>query len=366
MKMPLKLFLIAFLAAGLLRNAVRPLWAQDQTPAADDQQQTGSPDQQQADSSTALDQSTEDNQPSQSALPTDVTNPDYLIGPEDVLTLEVFNLPEMKQTVRVENDGTISVRLLGPVRAEGLTSLQLKHELETDWGKQYLQDPQVSIFVKKFKARPVSLVGSVEKPGLYQLPGPRNIIQVLAMAGGLVRSTTAGPGAGRYLYITRKAGFDNLEPMDGVDLVAPDKLRVDIKKLLYSNQEGPSIQVKPMDLITVPRAGVVYIVGDGVMHPQQVILEDHESMTVLEALAVAQGLAPNAGKSHAKIIRRTSGGHTTESPLNLDKIFKGKSPDPRLAANDMLFVPGSGGKAIAKGGISAAIATLSGYLIFHP
>lgn len=356
MKALFNISLIILFAGSLLANGIGSLCAQDQGPTSDDRKQTSS--------RPAPDQGPEDTQPTQGALPTNVTNPDYLIGPEDVLTLEVFNLPEMKQTVRVENDGTISVRLLGPVRAEGLTSLQLKHELETDWGKHYLEDPQVSIFVKKFKARPVSVVGSVVKPGLYQLPGPRNIIQVLAMAGGLVESSAGGPGAGRYLYISRNAGFDNLEPMDGVDLVAPNKLRVEIKKLLYS-EEGPNIQVKPMDLITVPRAGVVYIVG-AVMHPQKVILEDRDSMTVMEAVAVAEGLAPNARQSRAKIIRRTSGGHTTEIPLDLGKIFKRKAPDPKLVANDMLLVPNSEGKAAAKTSISAAIGTLSGYLIFHP
>jgi len=209
MKTLFNISLIILFAGGLLTNEIRPLCAQDQGPSSDDQQQTSS--------QPTPEQGSEDSQSAQSALPTNVTNPDYVIGPEDVLTIDVFNLPEMKQTVRVENDGTISLRLLGPVRAEGLTTLQLKHDLQKAWGKDYLQDPQVSIFVKTFHARPVSLVGSVVKPGLYQLPGPRNIIQVLAMAGGLTKSSTGGPGAGRYLYITRKAGFDNLEPMDGVD-----------------------------------------------------------------------------------------------------------------------------------------------------
>ncbi|MGH9430390.1 MAG: polysaccharide biosynthesis/export family protein [Terriglobia bacterium] len=356
MKSFLKLFFLAFLGLGLLGFALRPAWAQDQSSPSDDQQS--------ASSSTAPDQPAEDNPSSQSALPADVTNPDYIIGSEDVLTIEVFNLPEMKQTVRVENDGTISVRLLGPVRTEGLTTLQLKHELEKDWGKDYLQDPQVSIFVKTFHSRPVSLVGSVEKPGLYQLPGARNLIQVLAMAGGLMKSSTAGPGAGRYLYITRSKGFDNLEPMDGVELVAPDKVRVDIKGLLYANAQGPNIQVKPLDVITVPRAGVVYVVGSGVKLPGKIILEDQDSMTVLQALAVAEGLAPYAAKSRAIIRRRTSSGGYTEVPVNVGKILKGKAPDPSLADNDVLFVPGSAGRVAGQQGLSTALGVLTGWLIW--
>ncbi|MGH9454115.1 MAG: polysaccharide biosynthesis/export family protein [Terriglobia bacterium] len=364
MKPALKLFLLVFLGVGLLGATIKPLWAQNQSSPPDDQQQTGSFDQQQTDSPTTSNQETQANQPSQRTLPTNVTNPDYVIGPEDVLTINVFNLPEMEQTVRVENDGTISVRLLGPVKAEGLTSLQLKHALEKDWGKDYLQDPQVSIFVKKFNSRPVSLVGSVEKPGLYQLPGSRNLIQVLAMAGGLVRSSSNGPGAGRYLYITRKKGFDNLEPMDGVELVAPDKLRVDIKNLLYTNEQGPTVQIKPLDLITVPRAGVVYVVGSGVRLPGKIILEDQDSMTVLQALAVAEGLAPYAAKSRAIIRRRTPSGSFTEVPIDVGKVLKGKAEDPSLADNDVLFVPGSVGRIAGAQGISTAIGVLSGWLIW--
>jgi polysaccharide export outer membrane protein len=300
-----------------------------------------------------------------STLPSDVTNPDYVIGPEDVLTIDVFNLPEMKQTVRVENDGTIAVRLLGPVRAAGLTPIQLKHELETDWGKKYLQDPQVSIFIKKFHAHPVSVVGSVEKPGLYQLPGSRSLVQVLAMAGGLVRSSQAGPGAGRYLYITRPSGFDNLEPMDGAELVAPNKLKVNIKKLLFNNGDGPNVMIRPKDQIIVPRAGVVYVVGDGVMHPQKIILEDQDNITVLEALAEAAGLAPLASKNKARIIHRSEGGAVHERIVNIGNILKGKAPDPSLSSNDVLFVPRSLGRSTESSTAATAIGVLSGWVIWH-
>jgi polysaccharide biosynthesis/export protein len=357
MKSYLKLAFMGFLGFVLLGSAFKPVWAQDQTSPNDDQQP--------ATSSTSPDQPAGENPTSEAASPGNVASSDYVIGGEDVLTIKVFNLPEMTQTVRVENDGTISVRLLGPVHAEGLTTLQLKHELERDWGKNYLQDPQVTIFVKSFHSRPVSVVGSVAKPGLYELPGPRNLVQVLAMAGGLVRSSTAGPGAGHYVYLTRKAGFDNLQPMDGVDLVSPDKIKVNLKDLLYANAQGPNIEVEPWDVITVPRAGVVYVVGSGVRLPGKIILEDQTSMTVLQALAVAEGLAPHAARSRAVIRRPTSSGGFSEVHINVGKILRGKAPDPQLADNDVLFVPGSPGRAFGDQGIASAIGVLSGWIIWH-
>src|SRR5215471_4057639 len=94
---------------------------------------------------------------------------DYVIGPEDVLTLEVLNVPELKETVRVENGGTIPVKLLGHVKAAGLSTAQLRANLESEWGKTYLEDPKVTVFIREFHAQPISVVGAVEKPGLYQL-----------------------------------------------------------------------------------------------------------------------------------------------------------------------------------------------------
>ena len=122
---------------------------------------------------------------------TATAGPDYILGPEDEIDIEVLNVPELKQTVRVAADGKISVPLIGRVPASGLTPEQLRQELAEQWGENYLQDPQVSVFVKEFKARPVSVIGAVEKPGLYYLKGPRNLIEVLSMAGGFPQKSTS-------------------------------------------------------------------------------------------------------------------------------------------------------------------------------
>ncbi|MGH9358450.1 MAG: polysaccharide biosynthesis/export family protein [Terriglobia bacterium] len=295
---------------------------------------------------------------------------DYALGPEDVLTITVFNLPEMTQTVRVENDGTIFVKLLGRVKAAGLTTSQLRDKLQEEWGKSYLEDPHVTLFVKQFHSTPVSVVGAVMKPGLYQLPGPRTLVQVIAMAGGVNMPGTAagnmagGAPAGRWVYITRKDGFPHLKTIAGMQLLAPDQVKVDLGRLLYSHDSALDILVEPFDTVTVSKAGIVYVVGS-VKKAGGFTLEDRDSLTALEALALAQGFGPNSSQSHDEIIHTTPSGVRRVTAINLGKIMKGKVKDPILMANDILVVPSSRIKEYGGQGVGTALATVSGIIIWR-
>jgi len=287
---------------------------------------------------------------------------DYVIGPEDVLSIDVFNVPELSRlVVRVANDGTISLPLLGPVPAAGMSALQLRSELEATWGKSYLEKPQVTVYVQEFHSRPVSVIGAVEKPGLYQLAGPRTLIEMLSLAGGLAKRTSAP--AGRTVYVTRKEGFEDFQPVEGIELVASDKVEINLQRLLYSREAALNIEIKPLDIISVSKADVVYVVGE-VRKPGGFVLEDRERITVLQALAMAEGLSGTAARGSARIIRRSQDGSRTEIPVDLSKVLKGKSQDVELAANDILFVPTSTGKAAAKRAADTAIATISGLFIY--
>lgn len=287
---------------------------------------------------------------------------EYVIGPEDVLDVEVFNVPELTKTVRVANDGTISLALLGRVRAAGLTADQLRRDLEQRWGQTYLQSPQVIVFIREFHAQPVSVIGAVEKPGVYELKGPRSLIEVLSMAGGLARTGTA---AGRTLIVTRRGGFGpELQLAEGMSVLGVDRIEINLQKLLYAREEALNIEVRPYDTISVSRADVVYVVGD-VRKPGGFVLADRENLTVLQALALAEGTTGTAAKRQARIIRRDAAGSRTEIPVDLVKILNGKSQDVELAANDILFVPSSTGKAAAKRGAEAVLGTISGILIYR-
>lgn len=288
---------------------------------------------------------------------------DYVIGPEDVLNIDVFNVPELSKLVaRVANDGSITLPLLGQVRASGLTTEQLRNELQSDWGKTYLQDPQVAVFVQEFRARPVSVIGAVEKPGLYQLTAPRTLIEMLSMAGGLGNKLSAP--AGKYVYVTRRGEFLDLQIVDGMRLVASDKVEIDLRRLFYSHEDALNIEIKPLDIISVSKADVVYVGGNGVRKPGAFPLEDRGSVTVLQALAMAEGLSPNAAKADARIIHTEPDGSRKMIPVDLKKVEKGKSRDLVLADNDILFVPDSSQKAVLKGGAATIVSTMSWLFIY--
>lgn len=288
--------------------------------------------------------------------------PNYLIGPEDVITIDVFDVPELsKFDAQVANDGTISVPLLGSVKAAGLTQKQLRDELDEKWGEKYLNHPQVSLYIKDFKSRPVSVVGSVAKPGMIYLTGRRTLVEVLAMAGGLA---SVGAAAGKEVYVERPEGFEGLPRVDGLTQTAPDKVSIELKKLLYSQDTKLDIEIEPFDIVTVSRAGVVYLAG-AFTRPGGYVLDNKDSITALEAVAMAQGLGANARTSEAQIIRRSSSGATTETTIDLKKVLQGKARDVTLADNDILFVPNSNAKAITKSTLSSVIGIVSGMVVYR-
>jgi len=288
-----------------------------------------------------------------------VTDPNYILGPEDVLDIEVFNVPELKGTVRVAADGQVALPLIGRVQATGLTADQFRQELADKWGENYLQDPQVSVFVKEFKARPVSVIGAVEKPDLYYLKGQRSLIEVLSMAGGSGKHS----GSGRTVVITRKSGFKDLQVVDGMHVRGPDQIEIDLNRLLYTRDPGLNIEIKPLDTVSVSKADVVYVTG-AVRLPGGFVLDDRPSVTVVQAVSMAGGFTPTAARGGAKILRTRNDGSKIELPVNLRRVLKGKAEDVTLASNDILYVPDSTRKMATSRAIDASVSTFTGWLIW--
>jgi len=330
--------------------------------AQDAQDKSASPDiqgiQNSTDNADTTEGKTQGNPDQHSGVP---LGSNYILGPEDVIKIDVFDVPELSKTVRVANDGMISLPLIGRVQATGLTSEQLRKELADQWGENYLQDPQVTVFVSEFKAKPVSVIGAVEKPGLYPLTGRRTLIEMLSMAGGFGKRGTSA--AGRTVLVTRKSGFGDLQPVDGMHIRGPDQVEIDLNRLLYTKDEALNIEMKPLDIISVSKAEVVYVTG-AVKRPGGFVLEDRPSLTVLQAVAMAEGFTSTAGKKSARILRTNQDGSKTEVPIDLAKIIKGKAQDTTLAANDILFVPDSKQKIVGQRAIDASVSTFSGWLIW--
>jgi len=291
-----------------------------------------------------------------------VADPNYVVGPEDVIEIDVFDVPELsKKTVRVAADGQIALPLIGRVQAAGLTAEQLRQELAEKWGEDYLQDPQVTVFVKEFKAKPVSVVGAVEKPGLYRLTGQRTLIEMLATAGGFGKKGTSP--AGTTVLVTRKNGFKDLQPVEGMHMRGPDQVEIDLNRLLYTRDEALNIEIKPLDIISVSKAEVVYVEG-AVKKPGGFVLEDRPTMTVLQAIAMAEGFTGTAARSSSRILKTQPDGSQTEVRIDVSKILNGKAADPTLAANDILIVPDSKKKMVTQRAIDAGVSTFSGWLIW--
>lgn len=283
----------------------------------------------------------------------------YLIGPGDLLEIQVFQVEDLDTTVRVGQAGEITLPLLGELRAADLTSLELRHKIASRLGEKYVQDPQVTIFIKESHNQPVSVVGAVKNPGLYQLTSPKTLIEVLSLAGG-----PAPAAAGRAVTIGRREGFEGLQPADGLEFLTPGRISVDLGDLLYAQREELNIRIKPRDVVSVSKADVVYIVGE-VKKQGGFVLRDQEKVSVLQALAMAEGLGRHPAKSQTLIIRRLEDGSRQEIPLKLGKILQGKAEDPLLAANDILFVPNSKAKNAFARTATAAVQVASGLLIWR-
>lgn len=312
----------------------------------------------------------------------------YQIGPEDLLQISVLEAPDLSRTLRVSEDGEISLPLLGTVRAAGLTSRELQTVLETLLRRTYMKNPHVSVFVQEMRSHPVSVFGAVEKPGVFQIRGPKTLIEVLSMAQGLAAdagdsvivmrhagdpvsaaasmSPESGstPTAAAHLKAT-SAKTDSPGPLDEV-ASGPGSIKISLKQLLDSGDSRYNVLVYPGDVVKVTRAGIVYVVGD-VRKPGGFLLKTNENISVLQALALAEGLAPTAQGKQARIIISEPNGTRKEVAINLNKVLEGKAPDPVLHSRDILFVPNSTRKAAVHAfyrtaeGIAAAVSGAAVY-----
>ena len=290
---------------------------------------------------------------------------DYQIGPEDLLEISVLEAPDLNRTVRVSDDGAISLALLGSIQAAGLSTRQLQAVLEDRLRLTYMKDPQVSVFVQEMRSHPVSVFGAVEKPGVYQIRCAKTLVEVLSMAQGLANDAgdtvivvrhTGDPGdlAIAALLDSRSTavrGFPSeaVVPIPSTasrateDTAGIEGITINLKDLLDSSDPRSNVLVYPGDMVKVARAGIVYVMGQ-VHKPGGFLLKTNENISVLQAIALAEGLTSNAKGKEARIFLAGTNGSPKEVPINLDKILAGKAPSPLLKPDDVLFVPNSGGK----------------------
>jgi polysaccharide export outer membrane protein len=269
---------------------------------------------------------------------------DLLIGAGDLLEVSLYGVPDFKTDARINSGGEISLPMLGTVAVGGLSVEQAETLIErTLRQKGLFNNPQVTVFEKEYATQGTSVLGEVQKPGIYPLLGSRKLYDAISAAGG----TT--PKAGRYVLITRRNDPEH-------------PVRVPLLTGTPESMEN-NVAVEPGDTVVVSKAGVVYVVGD-VHQPGGFVMENGNDITVLKAIALAQGTNPNAALNAAKLVRKTPEG-PKDVPLPLKKILAAKAPDLQLQPDDVVFVPGSAGKSAAKRGGEAILQMATGVAIWR-
>jgi polysaccharide export outer membrane protein len=280
------------------------------------------------------------------------------IFPEDVLNVYVYDVPELSRDYAVSANGTITVPLLTqPVRAAGLTPEELARSLEESFRQAgRLSHPQITIYVQQSRRSAVTVEGAVRNPQTVAVSGPTLLTSVLAQCGG--RSDDAGTD----LVVRRGEEALRALPTQGGD--ATPIVNVGFKQLLDPGDPESKFMVWPGDRISVERAGIFYILGQ-VGRPGGYNLKSaDEQVSVLQALALAGDVSSIAKTDKAFIIRKDpkAANGREEIALNLKSILHGASPDQVLQADDILYVPASGGKRAAHtaGGIGLGLISAAG------
>lgn len=286
----------------------------------------------------------------------------YELGPDDQIKVWVLGADEIPadKPFRITPEGDLDLPVVGRVHVTGMTVDQLKDKLTELFSKELLH-PQVSVDLVDFGSQPVSVVGAFNHPGVFQLHGQKSLSEVISMAEGLRQD------AGWRITISRE--LDNGPvPLPNARLDPTGKYSVGeikVKEWLAGQDPADNIRILPHDVITATSSQAVYVMGN-VKKPGEVALKDSDSISVLQALASAEGLAPQSAPQRARIVRLTPNSTARqEIPVDLKKIQNGKDEDLAMKPNDILLVPASGSEKAAVRMAEAAIQTLTGVIVWH-
>lgn len=245
----------------------------------------------------------------------------YRIGPRDEVAIRVFEEPKLNVDLRVDDDGTIRLPLVGRVEAEGLTEDELTLRLKEVLEEELLQRASVSVEVLEYRARPISVLGAVQRPGSLNTSGRLTLLEALTAAGGLASSH------GDEVHVLRRAS-------NGLT----DQIEIPVADLLIRADPDFNIPIFSNDLINVPAAVdvTIYCLGE-VSSPGAITFKSTERLTLLAAIARAGGLTERASKK-LLIKRQTPDGGTEEIQVRYKRIISGRQPDPELRPGDVIVV----------------------------
>jgi polysaccharide export outer membrane protein len=263
-------------------------------------------------------------------------NESLLIGPGDEVNVEVFDTPDLDQNARVTDGGEFPLMLGGTVRLASLTPAEAARTIEAALIKSHVMYyPRVMVTVTQYATQTVTVFGQVAKPGTYSIDTPRSVVDVLGLAGGLTDL------ADRHVTIERHTSHRQVSYY--VSNRADDLL-------------DQKVMVNPGDKLVVPKAGIIYVLGDVARPGGYPMTNNDGTLTVLQAVATAGGTQSSAAPNSSRLIRRTAVGGYQSDPIPFSAMQKGKKPDMPLQAGDIVYVPFSYLRNAALGVTSIAAA----------
>jgi polysaccharide export outer membrane protein len=320
---------------------------------------------------------------------------EYTIGNGDLLSIIVFDVPELTREVRVSQSGTISMPLV-PTRLHiaGLTETQAEQMLaDVLQANDLVSHPEVGVTVKEHRSRPITIVGAVQHPMVYEADRSVTLLEALAESGGIA------PDAGDTVIVTRAhaATFIQVANPEPISSVAPGSaavsagdatetvpaldekatapssnstaspsasetpqspnspanptnstesttptgniITINLNDLLETGDTRNNIPLQAGDVVTVPHAGIVYVLGAVNKPGGFVLANDRSELTTMKVLALAGGLTKIAKLDHAVIIRKDSQGKQTETEVDLKQVLNQKTEDLQMRASDVLYIP---------------------------
>jgi len=239
----------------------------------------------------------------------------FVIGPEDVLDIQVWDNKDLNQVTFVRPDGKISLPLVGEIQAAGKTVQGLSTDLVAAYGKT-VKEPAVTVIVRDIKSRPVYFIGGFGRPGPLQLTRDLNMLQALGIIGGVATGADAEKG-----YLLR----------------GDTRVPLDFDKLLKKGDLSQNLKLEPGDTVVAPIADVVYIQGE-VRAPG--VVKYTNDLTMVKAITLTGGLTQMAASGRVDLVR-TEGEKRVRIRIDLDKMLRApeENPDMRLRPDDIIFVP---------------------------
>jgi polysaccharide biosynthesis/export protein len=328
---------------------------------------------------------------------------DYIIGNGDLIDFEVFDVKELSREVRVSQSGTIGIPLV-PVRIHlaGLTETQAEQKIaEVLEANGLVSNPAVTVSVRDHKSKPITIVGAVGHPMVYQADRQVTLLEVLAEAGGIAND------AGDSIIITRPvpAQFVEVEPPaigpesaiangsttppgepPSLDTVNPAQsagasahgitpvakppasgnvITVNLNELVETGDTSNNIPLQAGDIVTVPHAGIVYVIGAVTKAGGYILSNDRSEVSALKILALAGGMTPTAKSDHAVIIRKNEQGQQQSIEVDLKKVLKRETEDVQLLPSDILYVPDSKAKAALLKAAEVGLAIGTGIALYR-